>query len=187
MDSIVTDNSSLDARPVFAPSHWEENFKIYYLTEKMRSHKDPYFSDLCDRVGRDEITDEDENYLMSRVIPCESENNNDKFKSGKLLILVTTNMKKDIVNQQKLNDLLPDQKEYTRNSTDMVTNLPSRKTVPKKLNRNLGRTGNLEFKLKLKKDAPVVITSNHRKQMYREDGICNGARGFFQAVQCSKD
>ena len=76
----------------------------------MRSHQDPYFSDLCDRVGRDKITDDDEHWLRSRVIPCESEYNNENFKSGRLLILVTTNMKKDFVNQQKLNDLLPNQK-----------------------------------------------------------------------------
>ena len=33
----------------------------------MRSQKDPHFSDLCDRVGRGKITDEDEKYLRSRV------------------------------------------------------------------------------------------------------------------------
>ena len=36
-DSIVTDKNHLDGRPECAPSYWNENFKIYYLTEKMRS------------------------------------------------------------------------------------------------------------------------------------------------------
>merc|ERR1711888_404096 len=34
-DNFITDNNSLDGRPKFAPSHWKENFKIYYLTQKM--------------------------------------------------------------------------------------------------------------------------------------------------------
>ena len=45
----------------------------------MRSQKDPYFSDLSDRIGRGKTTDEDEKYLLSRVCPCESENNNDNY------------------------------------------------------------------------------------------------------------
>ena len=32
---------------------------------------------------------------------------------------------------------------------------------------------------------PVVITANHSKQKFREDGIVNGCRGFVQAIQCS--
>jgi hypothetical protein len=42
-DNIITDNNNLDGRPECSPSHWKENFKIYYLTEKMRSQKDPHF------------------------------------------------------------------------------------------------------------------------------------------------
>ena len=186
-DNLVTENNSLDGRPACAPSHWDENFRIYYLTEKMRSLKDPYFSDLCDRVGRGKLTEEDKKYLQSRVIPCELENDNESFKSGKLLIIVTTNLKKDLINEQKLNALLPDQREFLCNSIDRVTNLPSDKSVPEKLNTNPGRTGNLQNQLKLRIGAPVVITSNNSKQKYREDGLVNGARGFVQAIQCSKD
>ena len=68
-DQMVTDNNQLDGRPECAPSHWNENFKIFYLTEKMRSQKDPFCSDLCDRVGRGNLTEDDENYLNSRVQP----------------------------------------------------------------------------------------------------------------------
>ena len=90
-DSIVTDNNHLDGRPSCAPSHWNENFKVYYLTEKMRSQKDPYFSSMCDRVGRGKINEEDENYFRSRIQPTESEKYNENFKNGKLSIIVTTN------------------------------------------------------------------------------------------------
>ena len=39
----------------------------------------------------------------------------------------------------------------------------------------------------MKVGAPIIITSNHSKQIYREDGIVNGARGYVQAVQVSKE
>ena len=45
-DNLVTDKNNLDGRPTCAPSHWNDNFKIFYLTEKMRSAQDPEFSVL---------------------------------------------------------------------------------------------------------------------------------------------
>ena len=45
---------------------------------------------------------------------------------------------------------------------------------------------NWEFRaLKLKVGIPVVVTSNHSKQKYKEDGIIIGAREFAQAIQTS--
>ena len=120
----MTENNHLDGRPDFSPSHWNENFKIFYLTEKMRSQSDPYFSELCDRVARGKLTENDEKFLQSRVKPNEAEKTNESFKEGKLLIIVTTNAKKDLINQQKLTELLPFEREYSCNSIDRVTNLP---------------------------------------------------------------
>ena len=81
---MVIDNSSLDGRLECAPSNFKENFKILYLTEKMRSKEDEEFANLCDRVAIGKITEEDDDYLKSRVIECESEKENDNFKYGKL-------------------------------------------------------------------------------------------------------
>ena len=153
----------------------------------MRSQKDPQFSDLCDRVGRGNINEDDQIYLNSRVQTTDSENSNENFKTGKLSIIVTTNAKKDFVNNQKLTDLLPNEKQYYCNSTDRVTNLPGGFKLPDKVNKNPGHTGNLQVQLKIKVGAPIVITTNHSKQKYREDGIVNGARGYVHAVQVSKD
>ena len=94
-DNLVTDNNQLDGRPKCAPSHWNEYFKIYYLTEKMRSNQDQYFSSLCDRVARGNIDAEDKKYLRSRIQPTDSENCNENFKNGKLSIIVTINKKKE--------------------------------------------------------------------------------------------
>ena len=82
---------------------------------------------------------------------------------------------------------MPNKREYVCNSVDRVTNLPSKNEIPEKLQINPGKTGNLESQLKLKVGAPVVVTVNHSKQKYREDGLTNGARGFVQAIQCSND
>ena len=79
------------------------------------------------------------------------------------------------------------EKEYICDSIDRVTNLPSDSGVPKRLNLNPGRTGNIQHQLKLRIGAPIVVTSNHSKRKYREDGITNGSRGYVQAIQCSKD
>ena len=144
---MVTENNHLDGRPDFAPSHWKENFKIYFLTEKMRSQKDPQFSDICDRVGRGKINEDDEKFLKSRVQLTDSENLNENFKNGNLSIIVTTNRKKDLINKQKLVKLLPNEKEYICNSIDRVTNLPNRK-VPQRLKDNPGKTGNLQSELR---------------------------------------
>ena len=149
----------------------------------MRSQSDPLFSDLCDRVARGNLTDLDEKYLHSRVRETDSENDNENFKEGKILIIVTTNRKKDLINHEKLAKLLPHEREYICNSVDRVTNLPVGNNVPEKLSLNPGKTGNLQEDLRLKVGAPVVITTNHSKLKYKEDGIMNGARGFVQAIQ----
>ena len=83
---MITDNNHLDGRPDFAPSHWKEHFQIYYLTQKMRSQKDPNFSSICDRVGRGEINDEDEQFLQSRILSTESEKENETSKMAAFLL-----------------------------------------------------------------------------------------------------
>ena len=64
-DNFVMDKCTIDGRLDCAPSHLKEHFSIYYLTEKMRSIKDPAFSALCDRVARGKINENDKSYLKS--------------------------------------------------------------------------------------------------------------------------
>ena len=91
-----------------------------------------------------------------------------------------------MVNEKKLTELIPNEKLYSCNSIDHVMNVPEKIKISKKLKENPGRTGNLLSELKVKVEAPVIITSNHTKRKYREDGIMNGARGYVQAIQVSK-
>ena len=182
-DSIVLDNSGVDGRIEHAPSHFKENFKIYFLEEKMRSAEDAEFSHLCDRVAKGEITTADEEYLKSRVQDTPSEQDNEMYKLGKLSTIVTTNKKRESVNEEKLELLLPGVKEYSCNSVDRVTNLPLPAKLSENERSNLGKTGNLPTTLKLKVNAPVVMTSNHKKKKFKEDGLVNGARGYVTAIQ----
>ena len=181
------DKSNIDGRPDCAPSHWKQNFKIIYLTEKVRSQEDPFFQSLCDRIAKDCITDDDESFLTSRIQPYPSEVSNENFKFGRLCIIVTTNKKRNLINYKKLAELLPNEQLYSGNSIDYVMNVPGKCPLPQQVQDNPGRTGNLLNELFIKRGAPVVITTNHTKQKYREDGIMNGARGFVQAVQVSKE
>ena len=135
----------------------------------------------------EKLTDEDEIFFKSRIQSTESEKSNENFKLGKLSIIVTTNMKRNVINSEKLIQLLPHEKEYSCNSIDRITNLPGGHKVPERLKTNPGRTGNLETELRLKVGAPVVVTTNHSKQIYRDDGIMNGARGYVHSISVSKE
>ena len=149
-DNLVTDHSNLDGRPKCAPSQWQENFKIFYLTEKMRNQTDPRFAATCDRVKIGRLNEEDIDFFKSRIIECPSELQNESFKSGKLSIIVTTNAKKDLINREKLEKLLPNQPEFECNSIDRSVNLPVENKLSEQFKHNAGKTGNLETQLRLK-------------------------------------
>ena len=79
--------------------HWDDNFQIYYLSDKMRNQKDPEFAGLCDRVGNLTFTKNDFSYLQGCVRDTDSENDNENFKSGKISIRVTTNKRRQEINE----------------------------------------------------------------------------------------
>ena len=83
---MVTENSHLDGRPDIAPSPWNQHFRIYYLTEKMRSAKDPFFSALSDRVKVGRLVEGDAEYFKSRITPCTSELSSLKSMVGNLAV-----------------------------------------------------------------------------------------------------
>ena len=74
-ESMIWENSNMDSRLDIAPNHWDENFKIYHLTEKMRS-KDEEFSRITDKVRKGICDAEVVTFMKSLVRPCPSEENN---------------------------------------------------------------------------------------------------------------
>ena len=150
----------------------------------MRSLKDPEFSHICDRVGNGTCNKADLEYLRNCVRDTDSENQNDNLKTGKISIIVTTTKKKQEINETKLNILLQHEKTYEILASDRSTNLENPPEVPNKL--TVTQTGGLEKILLIKKNAPIVITSNHQLAKYKKDGIVNGARGYIDSIQLSK-
>ena len=175
----------MDGRPDCSPSHWDDNYKIYFLTEKMRSMTDPEFGDVCDRISTGTITAKDEEYLRNLVRKSPNENNNELYKTGQMSIIVPTNARREKINNEKLDQLLPDNPEYICESRDQSTNISN----PPELGDNLNytKTGNLQKSLRLKVGAPIMITVNSSKSKYREDGVNNGARAFIDSFQLAED
>ena len=180
---MIWNTSFIDGRIDISLNHWDY-FRIYYLKQKMRS-QDEVFSRICDKVRIGEVDEEVEKYLNDRVEKCQNEDSNEHYASGKLLIIVTSNEERNRINQEKLEKLLPDKQSYFAHATDKSTNIPNAPAIPS--NVPLTRTGQLQKTLELKECAPVMITSNHPKAKYKNNGLVNGARGQVDSVQMSKD
>ena len=86
---------------------------------------------------------------------------------------------------EKLNKLLPNEETYTCFSTDREMNVPGANPSSKEL--PYTQIGQLPPTLRIKTGAPVVITTNHSKAMYKEDGIMNGARGCIDYIQTNEE
>ena len=157
-DKYVFQNTPLDDRPKIAPSHWDENYTICFLKEKMRSKDDIPFGELCDRIARNEITEEDEIFLQSLVRDSPNEDNNEMFQEGKIGMLVTTNDKREKINREKLENLLPDEESITNICEDKCTNILDAPIPPSDMNYTKAR--GLPSRLQLKVGAPILITVN---------------------------
>ena len=181
---MIWENSNMDSRLDIAPNHWDENFKIYHLTEKMRS-KDEEFSKISDKVRKGICDKEVVSYMESHVRSCPSEENNEQYAKGKLCIIVQTNKERDRINREKLITLLPNEKAYLVSSNDQSTNVRNAprtfETLP------LTQTGQLENTLIFKKNCPVQVSTNHPQLRYKNNGIVNGVRGYVDSIQVSKD
>ena len=180
-DRFIFEKNHLDGRPDCSPSHWDDNFVIYYMTEKMRSQQDPKFGEVCDRIGKGCLNKEDDTYLRSLIRKTPTEDDNEAFKTGKVSIIVTTNKKRETINKDKLDTLLPGVQSVICSSKDEPTNVSNAPELPEDL--NYTETGNLQKTLRLKLGCPVMLTVNHTKAKYREDGITNGARAYVDSFQ----
>ena len=180
-EAMIWKNSTIDGRCKLSQNYWNKYFEIFYLTEKMRSH-DEEFSRICDKVRKGICDSEVLNYMNDHVKDCPNENDNESYAKGNLSVIVLTNNEREKINHEKLHALLPNEKTYTVTSSDESTNSRNR-DVPQG---PLTQTGQLEQRIEFKKGAPVMITSNHRQQRYKNNGIVNGARGYIDSIQTSK-
>ena len=165
------------------PNHWDEQFTIYYLEEKMRS-QDNEFSKICDLVRKGVCDEEVTKYMESHIKTCPNENDNTRYAHGKLSIIVTTNEAREKINREKLDKLLPEKKTFYASAIDQSTNVANAPPLSDSLAITI--TGQLQKSIVFKEGAPVMITSNHSKQKYKNNGIVNGARGYVDSIQPSK-
>ena len=123
--------------------------------------------------------------MNEHVRACPNENDNEKFAKGKLSIIVTTNDAREKINIEKLEKLLPTKKTFYASSFDQSTNTKNAPPLSEKL--SLTATGQLQKTIVFKEGAPVMITTNHSKKKYKNNGIVNGARGKIDSIQSSKE
>ena len=165
---MIWRQSNVDNRPEFAPNIWNENFKICYLEEKMRS-QDNEFSDVCDQIRMGQCTKEIEQYLIKHKRKCPSENDNSMYTSGRFCIIVPNNKAREKINSEKLATLLPNGKSFVADAKDKSSGNPNAPKVSKDL--PLSKTGQLPSRVILKEGAPVMITSNHQIKKYKDNGL----------------
>ena len=182
-EKMIWSKSYLDGRIDLSPEYWNEHFKIYYLTEKMRS-RDDEFSVISDKVRKGICDSNVLRYMKSHVRKCPNKYNSTKYTEGKLSIIVRTNAERDRINLDLLEKLLPNERSYVCLAEDENKNPNALKLSS---NIPLTQTGQLEGKLILKEGAPIMITSNHEQPRYKNNGIVNGSRGYVDSVQVSKD
>ena len=162
--SMIWEVSRLDNRIEMCPNHWDDYFTIYYLDEKMRS-QDGEFSKICDSVRKGICDDNVIKYMENHVRKCPNELENEKYATGKLSIIVTTNEARENINLQLLEKLLPKVKEYQVSAKDQSTNIANPPPLSDRL--SLTANGQLQKQIIFKEGAPVMITSNHSKQKYK--------------------
>ena len=123
---------------------------------------------------------------MKDEIPEELDNEN--FKTAKVSIIVTTNQDRENINLAKLRALLPEAKEYTCLSKDNVTNSRFYTPPPGTRSSFTKKDGKpvLMKNLIIREGAPVMMTTNHSTPRYKEDGLTNGAFGYIDFIQVSK-
>lgn len=182
-DKYLFANTNLDGRPQnLAVNWWKTHFKMYSLSEKMRSLDDKDFASVCDSVGRGEVNNLIINYFEERIQVYEGANRNEEFQSGRLAIITADNAKVSNLNKDKLESLLPDEIKHTFWAEDKFKNLDENPPLSLLISKPYTQTGRLITMLTVAKNAPAMITMN----LDTNDFLTNGIRGWIVAIEEEK-
>ena len=102
-----------------------------------------------------------------------------------MAIIVTTNDKREGINLHKLRTLLPNKQEFVCLADDQITNRKHHVPLPDTV--SYSKTQGMMRNLIIREGAPVMMTSNHKTTRYKEDGLVNGAQGYIDYIQRSKE
>ena len=170
----------IQQRPVYAEfsdpmlniDHCWKNFKIAELTEVMRQRGDLIFISLLNNVRKGILTDEDAGILESRFIS----EDNPEYPFNAVHIFAENSLVKNH-NQLKLDELpgvlieLKAVDKLPSNITDSVLN--------RVYERSQMDTGGLAYKMDIKLNAKVMLTTN----INVEDKLCNGQIGVIRHIK----
>ena len=134
------------------------------------------------RYGKVQEGDNIFNFLKSRDVRCELEDDFESWKKGEILYIVKDNKKREEINLRKLEEFEPKQSIFTSTAKDLT--LDCDKQIPVG-DAPYTKTGYIPTNLSVKQNAPVMLTQNHISKKFREDGISNGNRGFVSRIDFS--
>ena len=119
-------------------------------------------------------------FLKSRDIPCLLENDEESWKFGEVLYIVKDNKTREEINPRKLFEFKPTASVFTSDAKDISIDSDREANLCSDI--PYTQTGYLSKSISVKINAPIMLTQNHSKRIFREDGICNGSRGFVVKV-----
>ena len=170
-DNWVFKNTSISGRcNSTATNLWKVKFKLYKLTEHVRSGGDETYSWLQENIASGIVTEEMIPYLESRVQQCDTEFDNRWYRDGRQVMITPTHEVKDEFNSLLLSKL--EGHEYVLDAVDK----PSVKnpTLPDLSKLHEGKTNHLRTTICVKLQSPIKITKNISKK----DQLVNGTFGY---------
>merc|ERR1712115_396197 len=163
-----------------ATNIWRVYFKMYKLTEHVRSEGDQEYSLLQEQIAIGQVSQEMYEKLIERVQAiCDTEDNNDWYKDGKQIMITPTHDKKNRFNEKQLTNLNGEIILFAAKDN------PSKRTpiLPNFINLNEQKAKGLLTMLKIKIGYPIKITININKK----DSLVNGTFGYVCDVDQEKD
>merc|ERR1712121_556949 len=163
-----------------ATNIWRVYFKMYKLTEHVRSEGDQEYSLLQEQIAIGKVSQGMYEKLNERVQAiCDTEDNNDWYKDGKQIMITPTHDTKDRFNEKQLRNLNGEMKLLAAKDN------PSKRTpiLPNFINLNEKKTKGLLTMLQMKIGCPIKITININKK----DSLVNGTFGYVCDVDQDQD
>ena len=142
------------------------------LIKIMRQQGDHSFTEILNRIRLGQLTKEDKEKLSSRII---------QKSSGTYLYdalhIWAENVPVDYYNESKLEMI--EEPPVTLIAHDEYPAMVSQHDIQKALTRNRSENGGLDYKIKLKQDARVMLTTN----LNIEDRLINGQMGTVSKIK----
>merc|ERR1712002_1046788 len=154
-----------------ATNIWKVFFKMYKLTEHVRSEGDQDYSLLQEQIAIGKVSQDMYEKLNERVQAiCDTEDNNDWYKDGKQIMITPTHDTRDRFNEKQLRNLNGEMILFAAKDN------PSKRTpiLPNFKNLNEKKTKGLVTNLQIKIGCPIKITININKK----DSLVNGTFGY---------